>query len=261
MTDLGARGWRRIDPHPAIAAWAATARAAAAIALDLHPDPWRAGGTWQVGLDALPNDDSGAIAGMPFPWAALGLAPQPLHRAQLSAIRPGYPQPDGDDTAFRWQSQRDNAHLDGLIAEGPDRRRFIREPHAFILGLPLAPASPGAAPLVVWEGSHLILQAALRAALAPYRPETWGEVDITEAYTAARACCLADCPRVELPAGPGGATLLHRHILHGVAPWAEGARAAAEGRVIAYFRPLLPSVAAWVGEGSDGPAAPGPSAV
>lgn len=250
---MTARGWRRIGPHPAIAAWAATARAAAAIALDLHPDPWRAGGTWQVGLDALPNDDSGAIAGMPFPWAALGLAPQPLHRAQLSAVRPGYPRPEGDDMAFRWQLRRDNAHMDGLIAEGPDKRRFIREPHAFILGLPLTQSSPGAAPLVVWEGSHLILQAALRAALAPHPAETWGDVDITDAYSAARARCFAECPRLELPAQPGEATLLHRHILHGVAPWAEGARAAPEGRVIAYLRPLLPSVAAWADDSRASP--------
>lgn len=240
-------GWRRIGPHPAIAAWAATARQAAGMALALHPDPWRAGGTWQAGVDALPNDDTGAIAGTPFPWAALGLPPQPLHRAQLSAVRPGYPRHDGDEAAHRWRLRRDNAHLDGLIAEGPQRRRFIREPHAFILGLPLTPADPGAAPLVVWEGSHRIIRAALAAALAPHPPEAWAGIDITDAYTAARAQALRDCPRVELPARPGEATLLHRLALHGVAPWAEGARAAPEGRIVAYFRPLLPSVADWLG--------------
>lgn len=241
------RGWRRIGPHPALAAWAATARVAAGIALDLHPDPWRAGGTWQAGVDALPNDDSGAIAGTPFPWGALGLPAQPLHRAQLSAVRPGYPRHDGDDAAHRWRLNRDNAHLDGLIPEGPQRRRFIREPHAFILGLPLTPADPGAAPLVVWEGSHRIIRAALATALAAHPPETWADVDITDTYTAARAQVLRDCPRVELPARPGEATLLHRLMVHGVAPWAEGARAAPEGRVVAYFRPLLSSVADWLG--------------
>jgi hypothetical protein len=241
-----AAGWRRIGAHPAIAAWAAAARTAAVAALDLHGDPWRAGGTWQVGLDALPNDDSGAIAGTPFPWAALGLPPQPLHRAQLSTLRPGYPQPGGDIAAHRWQLRRDNAHMDGLIAEGASRRRFVREPHAYILGLPLTPADPGASPLVVWEGSHLILRDALAAALAPHPPAAWGGIDITDAYIAARARCFAACPRVELPARPGEATLLHRHLLHGVAPWADGARAAPEGRIVAYLRPLMRSVADWL---------------
>lgn len=249
IQDGAARGWRRIGPHPAIAAWAATARAAASIALDLHPDPWRAGDTWQAGVDALPNDDSGAIAGMPFPWAALGLPRQPLHRAQLSAVRPGYPRHDGDAAAHRWRLTRDNAHLDGLIAEGPQRRRYIREPHAFILGLPLTPADPDAAPLVVWEGSHLILRGAILAALAPHPPESWERIDITQAYTAARARCLAECRRVELPARPGEARLLHRHLLHGVAPWAPGARAAPDGRIVAYLRPLLPTVADWIAAG------------
>jgi hypothetical protein len=31
--------------------------------------------------------------------------------------------------------------------------------------------------------------------------------------------------------------LIHRLALHGVAPWAEGAEAGPEGRMIAYFRP------------------------
>ncbi|MBE0554438.1 MAG: hypothetical protein IH625_12180, partial [Rhodobacteraceae bacterium] len=42
------------------------------------------------------------------------------------------------------------------------------------------------------------------------------------------------------------ATLMHRLCLHGVAPWADGAIAAPEGRVIAYFRPELASVADWL---------------
>ena len=41
----------------------------------------------------------GAIADTPFPWQALPLTPEPLHRAQLSVIRPGYPQPSAEETA------------------------------------------------------------------------------------------------------------------------------------------------------------------
>jgi hypothetical protein len=35
-------------------------------------------------------------------------------------------------------------------------------------------------------------------------------------------------------------------ILHGMAPWADGAVADPDGRIIAYFRPELPSVADWL---------------
>ena len=42
--------------------------------------------------------------------------------------------------------------------------------------------------------------------------------------------------------------ILHRHLIHGVAPWAEGAVAEPPGRMVAYFRPVLPDVAAWLAE-------------
>lgn len=241
----GAAGWHRIGPDPAIARWAEAARVAVR---GSPPGDWRAGGTWDVGLEALPNDADGSVAGTPFPWAALRLAPVPLQRAQVSSVRPGYPQPDGDATAHRWRLSRDGAHLDGVLPEGPGRRRHIREPHAWILGLPLTRCDAGASPLVVWEGSHVILRAALKAALAPHPPADWPDVDVTDAYGAARAQVLATCPRVPLPARPGEALLVHRLMLHGVAPWADGASAPPEGRRVAYLRPLLPSVADWLAE-------------
>lgn len=121
---------------------------------------------------------------------------------------------------------------------------MVKEPHAWILGLPLTGSD--ASPLVVWEGSHLVMQAALARAFAGHAPETWGDVDITEAYQAARAEVFRTCKRLELPGMPGEAVVLHRHLIHGVAPWAEGASAPPEGRIVAYFRPLMPSVAEWV---------------
>ena len=86
-------------------------------------EPWRCGGTWFVGVDALPNSPDGAINGTPFPWAALPLTPEPLHTAQLSVIRPGYPQPSPEETpaAFAFRRDRDAAHLDGLLPIGPDK--------------------------------------------------------------------------------------------------------------------------------------------
>ena len=243
---VGAAGWSRIGPHPAIAAWAEAARSAALAALASATEPWRCGGTWFVGVDALPNAPDGSIRGAAFPWEALPLAPEPLHPAQLSVIRPGYPQPSPDETpaAFAFRRDRDAAHLDGLLAVGPDKRRMVREPHAWILGLPLNDAR--AAPLTVWEGSHEILRAALSQALSPHPPEIWGEIDITEAYQQARREIFATCRRVELPARPGEATLLHRLTLHGVAAWTPQDSAPPEGRMIAYLRPLLASVEAWL---------------
>lgn len=240
-------GWRRIR-HPAIGVWAAAALPVAVRALAETGEPLRCGGTWAVGLDLLPNAADGSVGGVPLPWQVLNLPPEPLHRAQLSTTHPGYPRPSPDETdaAYRFRLKRDSAHLDGLLPIGPDRQRQIREPHGWILGLALNETSPDAAPLVVWEGSHLVMQSALREALSHHPAETWGEVDLTAPYQAARAEVFRRCPRVELPAWPGEATVLHRHLIHGVAPWQEGANAPPEGRIVAYFRPLMGSVAAWL---------------
>ena len=60
---------------------------------------------------------------------------------------------------------------------------------------------------------------------------------------------MAELLRVQgLRAGYGEAVVLHRLLIHGVAPWAEGAQAAAPGRSIAYFRPVMGSVAEWLSE-------------
>jgi len=240
------RGWRRIGPHPAIAAWAGVAHEAGLTVLATSAEPWRCGGTWFVGVDALPNTPDGSIGNTSFPWEALPLAPEPLHRAQLSVIRPGYPRPSPEETpaAFAFRRDRDAAHLDGLLPIGPDKRRMVKEPHAWILGLPLNRTD--ASPLTVWEGSHEILRAALLAALTPHPPETWGEIDLTAPYQQARREVFASCRRIELTAMPGEATLLHRLTLHGVAAWKPLDEAPAEGRMIAYLRPQLRSVSDWL---------------
>ncbi|MBL4929378.1 hypothetical protein [Fuscibacter oryzae] len=241
--------WHRFEADPGLAAWARAALPLAIEALHNSEEPRRCGGTWDVGLDLLPNEPDGSIGGVAFPWAALGLTPQPLHRAQLSTVYPGYPQPSDEETeaAYRFRLTRDAAHLDGLLAIGPDRQRMVKEPHGWILGIPLNDCSADAAPLVAWQGSANILRAALLAAFGDSPPEQWGDIDVTAAYTAARRQIFETCPRVELPTRPGEATLMHRLTLHGVAPWAKGATAPAEGRIIAYFRPVMGSVQEWVG--------------
>ena len=245
-------GWVRFPADAQSLNWTRAALGAGQAVLRDSIEPWRCGGTWFVGVDALANDADGAVAGQPLAGAAVKavrdlFGPRHWHPAQLSVIRPGYPQPSPDESpaAFVFRRDRDAAHVDGLIADGPGKRRFIREPHAFILGIALNHATADASPLVVWEGSHGIIGAAFRGALAGANPTGWDQVDITDAYQAARRTVLAQCPRRTLPLRPGEAVLLHRHLLHGVSPWGQQASAAAEGRAIAYFRPECATVADW----------------
>ncbi|HKL64475.1 MAG TPA: hypothetical protein VJ886_00060 [Roseovarius sp.] len=247
---LADKGWALFPPEPEVTAWAEAARRAA---LDRMADPARrqAGlvceGTWFVGLDCLPNDAAGTVAGVTLTGEARRAAdsiaaPLPLHEGQVSVVYPGYPRPRGAEgpAAFRYRQKRDAAHVDGLLPIGLERRRMLRERHAWLLGLPLTATDAGASPLVVWEGSHHLMRRAFAAVLDGIDPRDWPHVDLTETYQAARREAFETCRRVALVAPPGAAMLVHRMTLHGVAPWIEGAAAPPEGRMVAYFRPEFP---------------------
>jgi hypothetical protein len=241
---LLSRGWALFAPEPGLRDWARAARAAARAVIAAAPRECE--GTWVVGVDALPNDAAGGVGGVALRSAALETAEalwgrRPLHRAQVSVVFPGYPRPRAGEgeAGFRYRLRRDGAHVDGLLPIGAERRRMLRERHGWIMGLPLTEADAGASPFVVWEGSHHILRRAFAAALAGVAPADWGAVDLTETYHAARREVFETCPRVALRAAPGAAWLVHRMALHGVAPWQAGAEAPEEGRMVAYFRPLL----------------------
>ena len=210
-------GWRVFPSEARLAAWLGHVRPHAERAVAANGEWLRHDGTWFAGVDVLPNDPDGRVAGgPPLACAALEAAGRlRLHKGQVSVTYPGYPGRDSDESAaaHRFRRDRDAAHLDGLLPVGPDRRRMIREPHAWILGLPLSPMRRTNAPLVVWEGSQDILRAALVDALAGYPPEAWPDIDVTEAYQAARRRCFDVCARVEIEAMPGEAILLHRLIL------------------------------------------------
>lgn len=250
-------GWIKFPYDPVLANWVSQVLPAARNSVK---DPAHAvwndcEGTWFVGVDVLPNDAVGRVGGSdPLSGAAFDFVTghygkSDLHKAQVSVVYPGYPRPrrGEGEAAARYRAKRDAAHVDGLKPLGPHRRRRIDEPHAWVLGIPLSEASETAAPMVVWQGSHEIMGAAFRRALAGVPTEQLGETDVTDAYQAARREVFETCQRVELPARPGEAYVLHRHCLHGVAPWRSGAEAGPDGRMIAYFRPEFPDgVAAWV---------------
>ena len=82
--------------------------------------------------------------------------------------------------------------------------------------------------------------------LSPHPPAQWGQFDVTVACQTARARVFAECRCVTLPVRSGEALLVHRLMLHGVARWANGAMAPPEGRMVAYLRPLLPTVKDWL---------------
>jgi len=205
--------------------------------------------TWFAGVNALANDDSGAVASsgalrgavIDFIADTLGLVDFAWDRAQVSICYPGYPRPMAGESEARsrYRRDRDAAHVDGLLREGPGMRRHLREHHAFILGIPMVEYDAEASPFSLWEGSHEIIRASLAERFAGVSPEYWGEEDITEAYQAARERVFADCRRIEIHARPGETYLAHRLSVHGMSPWGEAARAGPDGRMICYFRPAI----------------------
>ncbi len=252
-----AKGWVKFPFEEKVAAWVREVLPAARASVS---DPslvhWHdCGGTWFVGVDALDNDAQGRVSGSgPLTGQAIEFANDQfglidLHKGQVSVIYPGYPQPrrTENEAAARYRAKRDAAHVDGLKPNGPYRRRYIDEPHAWVLGLPLTPTSADAAPMVVWECSHRTMGDAFRNALSNVLSKDLARTDITDIYQETRRKVFESCPRIELAAQPGEAYLLHRHTLHGVAPWGSAASAGPDGRMIVYFRPELPGgVAQWL---------------
>lgn len=243
-------GYAVFATDPCVLSWATAAHE---VACGVAADPvtraanLRHGETWFVGVDVLPNGADGSIGSVPLsgPWNAFVKQPAVWHPAQLSIVFSGYPQqdPSESDANHRYRINRHAAHVDGLLPIGPARRRFLQEPHAFILGLPLNLSD--ASPLMIWPGSHRIMGAAFRDVIGQADPT---KIDLTDEYQKARRHVFEAIAPISIIAQPGQSILLHRHLLHGVAPWADSVAAPPEGRMIAYFRPQF-SASEWLLEG------------
>ena len=210
-------------------------------------------GTWFVGVDVLPNDSKGNFEEVKFPDTFSSLMEninlKSYHKGQLSVIFPGYPKPRAGDSeaAFEYRLKRDAAHVDGLLPIGTKKRRYLIEAHGIILGIPLNNTHSGASPIVVWEGSHLIMKKEFSNLLAKVPPSSWKDIDLTDTYKKARRNCFENCKRkvIESPVGTGYA--LHPLLLHGISPWVSPSRGVESStRQVAYFRPLLNNVQDWL---------------
>jgi len=217
---------------------------------------WRYQRTWFVGVNALPNDASGVVDGGPkfsgtaqrFMRQNLNLSTSQMDRAQVSTCFPGYPKAASDESEalHSYRLKRDAAHVDGLLKEGPERHRFAREYHEYILLIPLTEVDTGAAPVVVWNGSHLIMKEALIAVFDDIAREQWSTTAVTEPYQVARKKVFKQCQRVELNVKPGEAVLAHRLLLHGTSPWQSHAQAGKYGRMLCFFRPQNLTMEEWL---------------
>ena len=252
------RGWCRFAYSDELADWVQHSLGAARNTVR-SPEfrEWlRCGDTWFVGVNALANDEFGAVAGGPplqgpaidFIRMELGLGDTRWDRAQVSVCYPGYPQPTPQESrdAYRFRVNRAAAHIDGVMPEGPERRRHLRQHHAFILGIPMVEVSRNASPFTIWEGSHEIVRQTFEERFRDLAWQDWGEEDITDMYRAMRRRAFDSCRRVEITANPGEAYLVHRLALHGIAPWGQGATAGEDGRMICYFRPELVDAESWL---------------
>jgi len=158
---FGTTGWLRFEANDEIKKWATAAQkfASGAAQNPALKEKWlQCEGTWYVGVDVLPSDEDGCFDGFelagPVSELIQSVVTKPLHPAQVSILYPGYPKPRQGETkaGFTYRLTRDAAHVDGLLPVGPKRRRMLREPHAYVLGLPLNTCDIKASPMVVWEG-------------------------------------------------------------------------------------------------------------
>ncbi len=208
----------------------------------------RCGDTWFPGVNFLENDSFGNIDGALFPEKLLKFIKhhEPnfggiFDKGQISICYTGYPRRMNSESksSFDFRRNRYAAHIDGILPVGKTRRRFIKEYHSFILGIPINQAGKEASPCVIWEGSHEIIKNELRKYKRLRKISNWGNEDITEFYNDLRKKIFSSCEVKEIWVPMGHAYIINRLSLHGIMPWNQKPKGDENSRMIAYFRPDL----------------------
>ena len=254
LNEFEHQGWIKFEFDERVARWANAANSKITSTLknkEILKNNLTCQGTWFVGVDALDNKPDGALGEIslsgPFESLISSSETCGLHSAQVSIIFEGYPKPrdQESESSFNFRLKRDAAHVDGLITDFPGGPRKLKEPHAYVLGIPLNQAPKGASPIVVWEGSHHLISKAFKRLFLHRDPEEWKDLDVREVYLETRKCIFEQCERRVLHANLGESYIIHRLCLHGISPWDFEIKNFNEGRKIAYFRPELQRLADW----------------
>ena len=75
---------------------------------------------------------------------------------------------------------------------------------------------------------------------------SWDNLDITEIYQEARKQVLSKCKKKIIHVPLGGSYILHRLAVHGIMPWGKKGESENDGRMVAYFRPVLKNSKFWL---------------
>ncbi|MEE2774402.1 MAG: hypothetical protein VYE27_05785 [Pseudomonadota bacterium] len=249
-------GWTIFDYDRDMHCWAAAVKEGLNSSFnDIRDSDLRCGQTWFTGVNYLKNDGTGKFGGVPLTGASVnqiysrfGEYYKKWDQAQISICFPGYPQPsEGEsESVINYRTNKFSAHVDGILPIGRARRRFAREYYAFILGIPISKFNRHAAPLIVWEKSHLIMQDFLSRYYRNNLTIDKEAIDITDVFRIARAKIFDTCNKKIVWARIGESYLLHRLTLHGIHPWTPRGKAEKCGRIIAYFRPDLIDDKLWL---------------
>ena len=229
---------------------------------------FRSGNTWFIGTNFLDNGSDGNINGVSMSsglWSQIsgkfGQGVEYWDPGQVSIFWQGYPKNDSRETekAFKYRLNKYASHVDGLLPIGPKKRRFAKEYHAFILGLPVINSMAGSAPLVVWEGSHIIFRDLFRRLYNRVSETELRNLDITEMYQKCRTKVFSTCPIRKIFSDHNQPYVLDRHLLHGVVQWKTNKMHSSKkcpndgiqfdplsGRIVIYFRPSYKSPMDWL---------------
>ena len=227
----------------------------------------RSGSTWFVGTNFLDNNSQGKIGARQFSKKIInnissyfGTKIQYWDKGQVSICWPGYPKKDTleSEKSFNFRIKRFASHIDGIIPLGSKKRRFAKEYHAFILGLPIMNNFKNNASLVVWEGSHKIFRNFFRNIYEGVSSNKISHIDITELYNECRNKVFTKCNVKKIVPNFKQPYLLDRHLLHGIDQWKDqnfgsyvikhknSVNNLSNGRIVVYFRPVFSDPYDWI---------------